>query len=56
MYCFEDASDPDLHGPASSSRVGLHVHTPFRWGDRNKKNPQARAHTDTPRALLSHPY
>jgi len=35
MYCFDDEH--------AKSRVVLHVHTPFRWGDRANKNPVARA-------------
>jgi len=34
MYCFDDDH--------ASSRVVLHVHTPFRWGDRKIKHPKAR--------------
>jgi len=42
MYCFEDAHDPSTQSTGASVRVGLHVHTPFRWGDRKRKNPEAR--------------
>ena len=32
MYCFEDGD----------RRIILHVHTPFRWGDRKQKDPKQR--------------